>query len=131
MASNSLTLTSQAAADASKSSYDAALAAAGITRTGAQANTAAKGNKTTLGQEDFIALMTAQLKNQDPFKPVENTEMVAQMAQFSSSHHGRLLIPSGCGVCSNTKSALGMRACPDSSASDEIAPFFGRLMGAC
>ena len=28
--------------------------------------------------------MTAQLKNQDPFNPVDNTQMVAQMAQFSS-----------------------------------------------
>ena len=28
--------------------------------------------------------MTAQLKNQDPFAPVDNTQMVAQMAQFSS-----------------------------------------------
>jgi flagellar basal-body rod modification protein FlgD len=38
----------------------------------------------TLGQSDFLALMTAQLKNQDPFSPVDNTQMVAQMAQFSS-----------------------------------------------
>ncbi|MBB6226696.1 flagellar basal-body rod modification protein FlgD [Polymorphobacter multimanifer] len=37
----------------------------------------------TLGQADFLALMTAQLKNQDPTKPVDNTEYVAQMAQFS------------------------------------------------
>jgi len=28
--------------------------------------------------------MTAQLKNQDPFQPVDNSQMVAQMAQFSS-----------------------------------------------
>lgn len=38
----------------------------------------------TLGQSDFLKLMTAQMKHQDPFKPVDNTEMVAQMAQFSS-----------------------------------------------
>jgi len=28
--------------------------------------------------------MTAQMQNQDPFNPVDNTQMVAQMAQFSS-----------------------------------------------
>ncbi len=39
---------------------------------------------TTLGQADFLKLMTAQLNNQDPFAPVDNTQMVAQMAQFSS-----------------------------------------------
>ena len=37
----------------------------------------------TLGQDDFLKLMTTQLQNQDPFKPTDNTEMIAQMAQFS------------------------------------------------
>ncbi len=41
------------------------------------------GGKQVLDQADFLALMTAQLKNQDPTKPVDNTEYVAQMAQFS------------------------------------------------
>lgn len=44
----------------------------------------AKPHKTTLDQSDFLALMSAQLKNQDPTKPVDNTEYVAQMAQFST-----------------------------------------------
>jgi flagellar basal-body rod modification protein FlgD len=43
-----------------------------------------KKHKTTLDQADFLALMTAQLKNQDPTKPVDNSEYVAQMAQFST-----------------------------------------------
>jgi flagellar basal-body rod modification protein FlgD len=42
-----------------------------------------RGGRTVLDQADFLALMTAQLKNQDPTKPVDNTEYVAQMAQFS------------------------------------------------
>ena len=45
---------------------------------------AIKAPKKTLDQADFLALMTAQLKNQDPTKPVDNTEYVAQMAQFST-----------------------------------------------
>ena len=40
--------------------------------------------KTALGQADFIRLMTEQMKMQDPMEPVDNKEMVAQMAQFSS-----------------------------------------------
>jgi flagellar basal-body rod modification protein FlgD len=40
--------------------------------------------RTEMDQTDFLTLMTAQLKNQDPFEPVDNTAMVAQMAQFSS-----------------------------------------------
>lgn len=38
----------------------------------------------SLGQEDFLALMVQQLKNQDPMKPMENGEFLGQMAQFST-----------------------------------------------
>jgi len=42
------------------------------------------GRKNELDQADFFALLTTQLAQQDPFKPLDNTEFVAQMAQFSS-----------------------------------------------
>ena len=55
------------------------------------ATTAATGSTTgagkgyaSLGMADFLKLMTTQLKNQDPTAPSDNTQMVAQMAQFSS-----------------------------------------------
>lgn len=38
----------------------------------------------SLGIEDFLTLMTTQLKNQDPLKPLEGTEFVAQLAQFGA-----------------------------------------------
>jgi len=43
-----------------------------------------KKDKTKLGQDDFLKLMVTQLRNQDPFKPMENGDFIAQMAQFSS-----------------------------------------------
>ena len=46
--------------------------------------TPAKSGFAALGQGDFLKLMTEQLKLQDPFAPVDNKEMLAQMAQFSS-----------------------------------------------
>jgi flagellar basal-body rod modification protein FlgD len=49
----------------------------------APAVSGAKASK-TLGQADFIRLMTTQMKMQDPLEPVDNKEMIAQMAQFSS-----------------------------------------------
>ena len=50
-------------------------------------NTADQSNKTGmagLGQADFLRLLTTQMQTQDPFDPVDNKEMLAQMAQFSS-----------------------------------------------
>jgi flagellar basal-body rod modification protein FlgD len=38
----------------------------------------------TLGKDDFLRLLTAQLRNQDPLSPMDNTAFVAQTAQFSS-----------------------------------------------
>lgn len=38
----------------------------------------------TMGQEDFLKLLTTQMQNQDPTNPVDNTKMIADMAQFSS-----------------------------------------------
>jgi flagellar basal-body rod modification protein FlgD len=37
-----------------------------------------------LGQQDFLRLLTTQMQMQDPTNPVDNKEMLAQMAQFSS-----------------------------------------------
>ena len=39
---------------------------------------------TSMGQADFLRLMTEQLKNQDPLKPLANTEFLGQLAQFST-----------------------------------------------
>jgi flagellar basal-body rod modification protein FlgD len=50
----------------------------------ANAPLAKKGSGSQLGQQDFLKLMLTQLTQQDPFNPVDNQAMVAQMAQFSS-----------------------------------------------
>lgn len=43
----------------------------------------AMGAAPMMNQTDFLRLLTTQLTTQDPFNPVDNTQMVAQMAQFS------------------------------------------------
>jgi len=50
-------------------------------------NTSLKTNKSSsqeLGQEQFLQLMIAQLKNQDPTKPLDGQEYLGQLAQFST-----------------------------------------------
>jgi len=57
-----------------------AAAAAGI------ASAPASKHKTAsdLNVTDFLTLMSAQLKNQDPLKPMDSTAFVAQLAQFGT-----------------------------------------------
>ncbi|MEO7773961.1 MAG: flagellar hook capping FlgD N-terminal domain-containing protein, partial [Steroidobacteraceae bacterium] len=42
------------------------------------------GKKDELGQDAFLKLMVAQLANQDPFKPVDPSAFLGQLAQFST-----------------------------------------------
>lgn len=68
------------------SSFDDTLSKLGINRQGVagtpKLQTAAEAN--VLGQDSFLKLLTQQMKNQDPFDPVKNEDMVAQMATFSN-----------------------------------------------
>ncbi|MFM2152714.1 MAG: hypothetical protein RL199_1149 [Pseudomonadota bacterium] len=40
-------------------------------------------DKSSLGKDEFVKLLLAQIGNQDPLNPQDNTAMVAQMATFS------------------------------------------------
>lgn len=56
--------------------------AQGIAANAAQATTRATGTR-DLGQDAFMRLLTTQLQNQDPTKPQDNGEFIAQLATFS------------------------------------------------
>jgi flagellar basal-body rod modification protein FlgD len=59
-------------------SIEQASAAAGL---GPANNT---GGSTELGKNEFLKLLVAQMQHQDPMDPMDNSELTAQLAQFSS-----------------------------------------------
>jgi flagellar basal-body rod modification protein FlgD len=52
--------------------------------TGTTSNDTVSGSQQTLNQKDFLQLLVAQMQNQDPLNPQSDTDMAAQMAQFTS-----------------------------------------------
>jgi flagellar basal-body rod modification protein FlgD len=54
------------------------------TTTSAAALGGALNSNPAMGRDAFLKLLVAQLKNQDPLKPQDNSAFVAELAQFSS-----------------------------------------------
>jgi hypothetical protein len=71
-----------------------------------------------MDQKDFLRLMTTQLTTQDPFNPVDNTQMVAQMAQFSQV----------AGIAEMNKSLANISAALAPGRLNDAASWIGRSM---
>jgi flagellar basal-body rod modification protein FlgD len=50
----------------------------------AQTSSQSSNSPTEISKSDFLQLLVAQLKHQDPMNPVDNQQFVAQLATFSS-----------------------------------------------
>ncbi len=46
-------------------------------------------SQSTLGQEDLFEILLTQLNYQDPLKPMDNQEFIAQLAQFTALEQAR------------------------------------------
>lgn len=64
-----------------------ATSAVGVSTTTTNTNLQASG----IGQEDFMKILLTQLTYQDPLKPMDNQQFIAQLAQFTSLEQTRQL----------------------------------------
>ena len=60
----------------------------------AAAPTATRTTKQSMTQQDFLKLLTMQLKNQDPMKPMDDNSFVTTMAQFTGLEQSSQMITS-------------------------------------
>lgn len=68
------------------------------------------GNSNELGKNEFMELMIAQLKNQNPLEPQNNGEFISQLAQFSSLEEMQSLSGSVDDVVSQFRSTQALQA---------------------
>jgi flagellar basal-body rod modification protein FlgD len=56
----------------------------GTTGTSTKSSTSSLTGSSSLGKDSFLQLLVTQMQNQNPLDPQDNSEFVAQLAQFSS-----------------------------------------------
>jgi len=56
----------------------------GVSSTGTPDPSTQKVSTASLGQKDFMTLMIAQMRNQNPMSPQDNTQFIAQLASFQT-----------------------------------------------
>ncbi len=71
-----------------------------------------------ISQSDFLTLLTAQLKSQDPFNPLSNADLVAQMATISNTS----------GIAEMNQSLAGIAQSLSASRLGDAASWIGRSM---
>ena len=75
-----------------------------------KAETATSKDNSALQMQDFMNLLVTELTNQDPFKPMENSEMATQISQFATVSGIEELNTSFSGLATNLTSGQALQA---------------------
>jgi flagellar basal-body rod modification protein FlgD len=67
-------------------------------------------SSSTLGKDAFLQLLVTQMKNQNPLDPQDNTQFVAQLAQFSSLESMQNLTASVDSISTSYQSSQALQA---------------------
>src|SRR5215471_1427114 len=94
----------------------------------------------TLGKDDFLKLFVTQLQNQDPMSPQDNSQFMAQMAQFSTLEQITNLatatdqlgltmqVSQSVGLIGHTVSYLGTDGTPQSGVASSVSIANGQIL---
>ncbi|MFO7723997.1 MAG: flagellar hook capping FlgD N-terminal domain-containing protein [Oceanipulchritudo sp.] len=85
--------------------------------------------KNELGMDDFFKLLTTQLVSQDPLEPMQDTEFISQMANFSSLSQMEAIAENTSGLREDQRTATMMNLIGKHviALDDDSAPFHGRI----
>ncbi|WP_426153779.1 flagellar hook assembly protein FlgD [Pseudomonas sp. DC3000-4b1] len=70
--------------DSTSSSILSQYAVSNASKTTSSSSSSSTSSTETMGKDTFLQLLVTQMKNQNPLDPQDNSEFVAQLAQFSS-----------------------------------------------
>ncbi|WP_145008910.1 flagellar hook assembly protein FlgD [Pseudomonas oryzihabitans] len=105
-------MTTTSSTTSSSSLLSSVLSNSKVSSSSATSSGATTSGSTTssLGKNDFLKLLVTQLNNQNPLNPQDNTEFVAQLAQFSSVESLQNLNTSVDSIVSNYNSSQALQA---------------------
>ena len=99
----------------------------GISATQTASTQSGRTTGSELGKDAFLSILVSQLQNQDPLSPMEDTDFIAQMAQFSSLEQMQALNSSF--TANQATGMIGQYVYAEIVEDGQTVPVFGKVDG--